>query len=236
MFRAVAVVALLVLSAPSAHAQSFSSLFTDLPADFRHLLTLDSAVILGTTGAAALPLRPNDNVIARHIRSDGDGFDEVLAKGGIVGDAGIQSAAALGIYIVGRTRHSEQVGRLGADLVRAQIVNGVITDGLKLVASRTRPDGRSYSFPSGHTSSAFATASVLQRHLGWKAAVPAYFMAAYVGSARMAEFRHFATDVVFGAGIGLTAGRAVTFNVARQRLEVTPALGPGTAGVNVSVK
>ena len=44
-------------------------------------------------------------------------------------------------------------------------------------------------FPSGHSSSSFATATVRQRHFGWKAGVTAYAMATYVASSRLQENR-----------------------------------------------
>lgn len=236
MFRVAAVSALLLVCVPSAHAQSFLSIFTDLRYDVRHLATTDSAVVMGTGGALMLPLHPNDSVIARHTRADGDGLGDLLTPGAYVGDAGWQSAGGLTLYVVGRMRHSTRVGKLGSDLLRAQILNGAITDGLKAVVPRTRPDGDPYSFPSGHTSSAFATAAVLQRHLGWRVGVPSYLMAAYVGSSRLAASRHFATDVVFGAALGITAGRAVTFNVRQQRLALAPAVGLRQVGFSVSLQ
>jgi|SoiMethySBSTD1v2_1073268.scaffolds.fasta_scaffold07984_6 membrane-associated phospholipid phosphatase len=235
MPRVVAVCALLLVGVSSAEAQSFLSIFTELPSDARHLVTKDSAVVLGSAGALMVPLHPNDGVIARHTRSDGDGLAGWLVPGAYVGDAGWQSAGGLATYVVGRLRHSTRVGELGADLLRAQILNGAITDGLKVIVQRTRPDGDPYSFPSGHTSSAFATAAVLQKHLGWKVGVPAHVMALYVGSSRLAASRHFATDVLFGAALGITAGRAVTFKVHRQQLSVTPAISPGQVGVSASL-
>ena len=236
MFRVIAVCALVLVGVSSAEAQSFLSIFTDLPADAHHLVTEDSAIVLGSAGALIVPLHPNDGVIARHTHSDGDGFGDWLTPGAYVGDAGWQSAGGLAVYIVGRVRHSTRVGTLGADLLRAQILNGAMTDGLKVIVRRTRPDGDPYSFPSGHTSSAFATAAVLQRHLGWKVGVPAHVMALYVGSSRLAASRHFATDVLFGAALGVTAGRAVTFKVHQQRLLLAPAISPGHVGVSASLQ
>jgi membrane-associated phospholipid phosphatase len=55
----------------------------------------------------------------------------------------------------------------------------------------------------------FASATVLQRHFGWKGAI-AYTAAAYVAASRLHENRHYLSDVVFGAAIGTVAGRTVT--------------------------
>jgi membrane-associated phospholipid phosphatase len=233
MVRATIALALLLFCAPSARAQSVTSLFTDLPSDFRHLFSIDSAVILGTAGALSLPLRPNDHAIARHALSDEDSLGELFDAGGIIGGIPVQAAGSFAVYLVGAMRHAPRAQRLGADLLRAQTVNGVLSVGLKAAVRRRRPDGYTYSFPSGHTSSAFATAAVLQRHLGWKVGVPAHLIALYVGGSRMADGHHFASDVLFGAGVGLAAGRAVTFKVARARVQVSPNIGFGSAGVTI---
>jgi membrane-associated phospholipid phosphatase len=57
------------------------------------------------------------------------------------------------------------------------------------VVSRRDPDATGYSFPPGHASVRFATATVLQRHFGWKGAL-AYPLAAYVAASRLHENRH----------------------------------------------
>ncbi len=63
-----------------------------------------------------------------------------------------------------------------------------------------RPDG--YSFPSGHTISSFATATVLW-FCSWKLALPATCMAALIGFSRCYLFCHYPSDVVFGALFGI---------------------------------
>ena len=76
-----------------------------------------------------------------------------------------------------------------------------------------RPDGSSeLSYPSGHTSGTFASATVLKRHFGWKVGIPAFSVASYVGASRLALNRHYLSDVVFRAAIGIAAGRTITFS------------------------
>jgi membrane-associated phospholipid phosphatase len=124
---------------------------------------------------------------------------------------------------------------MGADLVRAQIVTQTVTAGIKLSARRTRPDGTQFSLPSGHASTTFATATVLQRHLGWKAGVPAYALATYVAASRVQVQRHYLSDVALGATLGIVAGRSVTIGRGDARFALGPSVVPGGAGVNLTL-
>jgi hypothetical protein len=65
-------------------------------------------------------------------------------------------------------------------------------------------------FPSGHAADTFAFATALERHLGWKGAVPAYIFSSYVAISRLPANRHWFSDAVFGSAVGIIAGRTVT--------------------------
>ncbi len=81
---------------------------------------------------------------------------------------------------------------------------------LKYAIKEERPDhSNRHSFPSGHTSTTFATATFLQRRYGWKLGVPAYALATYVGWGRVFSKKHHWWDVVAGAAIG--AGSALIY-------------------------
>ena len=56
----------------------------------------------------------------------------------------------------------------------------------------------------------FAFATALERHLGWRYAVPAYTFASYVAISRVPADRHWLSDAVFGSVVGIIAGRTVT--------------------------
>ncbi len=74
---------------------------------------------------------------------------------------------------------------------------------LKPLIDKPRPDGvGGESFPSGHTTSAFAGAAFVERRYGWKAGVPAYLVASYVGWTRVHANRHDWWDVLAGATLG----------------------------------
>ena len=236
MFRAAAAFALVWCLAPQAQAQSFASLFTRLPADFGHLFEPTTGLIVGASGAAAAAVHPKDDAIATRLHATGDGWEETFDGGGLLGNGTTQGAAALGIYVIGRAAHAPRMASLGADLVRGQIVGGILADGIKVVAQRTRPDGGKYSFPSGHTEAAFVTATVIERHFGWKAGVPAYALAAYIGASRLSEYRHFTSDVLFGAGIGMAAGRATTFERAHSTISIAPQVSHTSVAAVVTIE
>lgn len=76
-----------------------------------------------------------------------------------------------------------------------------------------RPDGaNTTSFPSGHTFTAFTGAEVLRREYGeeypW-IAVAGYAVATFIGAMRIYNNRHWAGDVLAGAGLGILSASAV---------------------------
>lgn len=230
MIRTLVLALAVALCPATAGAQSFWSIFTELPADFSKLAQPSNLVILGSTGAGSLAIHPKDDEIAKESAPN-----TFFTAGDIMGEGWVHAVVGLGVYTTGRLKHSEKIGGLGVDLLQAQIVSGVITDGLKLATDRTRPNGGSHSFPSGHTSTAFATAAVLQSHFGWKVGVPAYVLAGYVATSRVANGDHFVSDVVFGAGIGMAAGRATTFKLWGQQAAVAPSITRHSAALSISV-
>src|SRR5262245_38052650 len=97
------------------------------------------------------------------------------------------------------------------DLIQALAVSEGLTQTIKFATHRERPDGSSHnSFPSGHAADTFAFATALERHLGWRGAVPAYVLASYVAISRVPANRHWLSDAVFGSAVGIIAGRTVT--------------------------
>ena len=81
-----------------------------------------------------------------------------------------------------------------------------MTEGLKRLADKTRPNGGRRSLPSGHMTNAMAGASYLHYRYGWEYGWPAYAAAAVVGLSRVKGDFHRWEDVVAGAAIAnLTA-------------------------------
>jgi hypothetical protein len=213
---------------------SFGSLFGNLGADFRQLTTNNAFLIMSIGGGAALGAHAFDRSVAVSATGSSASMNSMFAPGQLVGGMFVQSGAAFATYVAGRATGSPRVAQVGAELVRAQFVAQGVTQTIKFGSQRTRPDGTPYSLPSGHTASSFATATVLQREFGWKVGIPAYVGAAWVGASRINTQRHFLSDVVAGATVGILAGHAVTVGTGATRFSLGPMAVPGGIGINVA--
>lgn len=94
-----------------------------------------------------------------------------------------------------------------AILLKGELAMTGVVFGLKTLTHQLRPDRSSYtSFPSGHTAQAFAAATFLSEEykdrLHWMPWL-AYGLASTVGVLRMANNKHYVSDVLVGAGIGI---------------------------------
>jgi membrane-associated phospholipid phosphatase len=170
---------------------------------------------------------------------------------------------------VGKLAHWREVADLGLHGTEAVALSGVLTAAVKDLAGRARPyvsvdtnahdfkfgrgfgNGGFQSFPSGHSTAAFAAASVVtsesQRwwpHETWLVASAMYGGASLVALSRMYNNAHWASDVVLGAGIGTFSGiKVVRYNHGHPHnfidrallgLEVTPVPGGAAVGVNLT--
>ncbi|MHC4229337.1 MAG: phosphatase PAP2 family protein, partial [Planctomycetota bacterium] len=91
----------------------------------------------------------------------------------------------------------------------ALMLNWLATMGLKLARNNETPNGKDYAWPSGHTSSSFTVASVLDELYGPRVGIPAYVVASAVAYRMMDTGDHSASDVVFGATLGWVVGHTV---------------------------
>ena len=83
-----------------------------------------------------------------------------------------------------------------------------ISQSVKYMVREPRPDtGARNSFPSGHTTTAFAGAELVRSEYGWGVGMGAYALAATVGFMRMYNNRHWFNDVLAGAGVGILSAR-----------------------------
>ena len=123
-------------------------------------------------------------------------------------------AAPVGLLTAGIIRHDKQLQKEALYVAGGFIVSSIVTQGMKRIIQRDRPFvtypfivkrdvGGSYSFPSGHTSAAFCTATSLSLLFPkWYVIVPSYLYAATVGYSRMYQGVHYPSDVLAGAVVG----------------------------------
>jgi membrane-associated phospholipid phosphatase len=184
-----------------------AELFQNLGRDIVRLPSLDTVALLGGGVVAGAIAHHQDGPLADWAaRQPAAGYTSI---GGVFGDGWTQGGGALGTYLIGLAAHDRLTTHVGSDLIRAQALNAVITRGLKSAVGRRRPGGGPDSMPSGHTTATFASAAVLNDHFGWKAGVPAFAMASFVGWTRVRDRAHWLSDVIVGASIGTIAGHTV---------------------------
>jgi membrane-associated phospholipid phosphatase len=112
-------------------------------------------------------------------------------------DMGLSVATAAILGILGDYEGLKQ-------LAKVHIVTGIITESLKNIARRKRPNGGSNkSFPSGHASASFAWSSFIHRYYGLQWGLPAMAISSTVGCVRVHKKAHYVSDVFAGAGIGI---------------------------------
>ena len=152
-------------------------------------------------------------------------------------------------YVAGEIFKDPRAKTTALDCISASaIASGIVTNSLKYVIGRSRPidregaykfqpfSGRD-SFSSGHTSEAFALASVISEHYPspW-VQVTSYGLASMVGYARLLDKRHWTSDVLAGAAIGTFVGKAVVhFNQKHRNVSLQPIVGPDIHGAEISV-
>jgi membrane-associated phospholipid phosphatase len=91
-------------------------------------------------------------------------------------------------------------------MTKATLYSGVIADITKVVVNEKRPNGGKYSFPSGHSTTAFAFSSVVMMEHSLPFGIAANAMAAFVGFSRLNDNAHYLQDVLAGATLGTMYG------------------------------
>lgn len=220
---------------PEPEHTGLAALVYTTAADFKAFPRRPSTwAILAIGGAAVAVAHPFDDSVNERIVGSRPG-GRAFAPGKWIGSVYVQTGTAAGLYVIGRyvlphtdgEPRTNKISHIGFDLVRAIIVSQALTHGIKQTVRRERPTGECCAFPSGHASTTFATASVIERHLGYRGAVPTYLIAAYVGASRLHDNRHFLSDVLFGAAIGVTSGWTVVGRHGRSNYSLIPVPTPG---------
>lgn len=142
-------------------------------------------------------------------RREGDlaGFGNEVLGTGVPG-----ALLGFGAWLKGASQdlpNSQELIDFGQANLEAMLATAAVTTVLKGTVKRERPDHSDhYSFPSGHTSTVAATAMTIYEFYGWRAGVPAFLLTAVTAVGRMTEDRHWLSDTVGGATIGVLFGHA----------------------------
>ena len=165
--------------------------------------TWEGYVILGS-GAALSGLTLTVDKQVRSFMTRRDYLPHWLSH---VSDSYVDDYWVFGVSAIGALGNGIKTGNYGESFrywAVSNIGTVALTYALKYGVGRERPDGSDKrSFPSGHSSVAFATATMYQMWYGWKAGIPAYAFAAVTAFQRLDDNRHWLSDVIMGAAIGI---------------------------------
>lgn len=227
---------------------------------------------VGFTGLT-IAMFPIDRSIARRLTNERSKANRFLnsASNGVeyIADPG-SIVIGTSLYIIGRVAHRPNLADLGWHGTEAVLLGSSITWVIKGLAGRARPFATAdttahdfkfgggfgntdrQSFPSGHTTAAFAAAAAVTSeaermwpHHFWLVAPVMFGGASLVGVSRMYHDKHWASDVALGAAIGTFSGLKVVryahahpnnrLDRAILRLQVMPIDGTGRTAVGFSV-
>ena len=200
------------------------------------LLVGKDALILGAFALGTGLVAPIDRQVASRLQDSATQENRFLSTAAtglrLLGDPGSLVTGAI-VYGVGRVDGQRRAQALGLHSVESIVFAGILSGSIKMVAGRQRPyadiknpynfqlwrgfsDDKYRSFPSGHTTAAFAFASTLTRetqfwwpHATWYIGTVFYGGAGLIGLSRMYNNQHWASDVMSGAAIGTLVGLKV---------------------------
>jgi membrane-associated phospholipid phosphatase len=216
---------------PSLEHEFFKNILSDQKAIWTaplHLQRRDSKwVIPASIGFMALVT--TDRITGDELA----GFDRqlktsrIVSQGGSVYGLGALSGA---FYLFGRSKNNERARETGLLSAQALVNSVIVESGLKVITQRARPSaGRERSeffdggnsFPSGHSTQAWAVATVIANEYRDRRAVQiaAYGAATAVSVARFTGQKHYLSDVVVGSALGYMIGKYVYTTHHRKSLD-----------------
>jgi membrane-associated phospholipid phosphatase len=205
------------------------------------LFAFHDLIVAGVFTGATIAAFPLDKRLAHHLENPGAQANKLFNHAANGLEVFTSPGAYLiggGLYAIGRVGGYGRVADLGLHGTEAVLAGDVVTGLLKGLVGRSRPfvtadsnphdfafghgftNGDRQSFPSGHTTTAFAAAAAVTAETGrwwprstWVVGPLMYTGASLVGLSRMYHNKHWASDVALGAAIGTFAGqKVVQFN------------------------
>ena len=148
-------------------------------------------------------------------------FSSLSAQNEVVEDAGdiilfaLPAATLATTFIMGDTKGSWQ-------FTKGLLLTEAVTYGLKSSINKQSPDmSNNDSFPSGHTSTTFQSASFIHRRYGFKYSIPAYALAGFTAFSRIDAKKHDGWDIFVGAAIGIGSSYLFTTEYQREHMQLT---------------
>ena len=165
-------------------------------------------LLIGSASTGVISIWDDD--IHEHF-SVQDGSSTFGKVGSTLGSLYVVGPVVGGLLIAGNRSENDRFHSFTYSLAQGTVLDQGFTQGLKFATDRTRPDGSNdQSFPSGHASTSFMIATVVQRYYGWKAGMLGYGVASFISIARVRDNKHWASDVAAGATLGYLVGSSVS--------------------------
>jgi membrane-associated phospholipid phosphatase len=193
------------------------------PADsFPHETSIhwyQGAAVLGGISALMLLDGSVRHAVQSHRTSSADRVASTVRH---FGQPEVYGSVTAGLLVAGHLAHNPRLTRIGTHLAGALAVAGGLSNGIKLIAGRSRPDNLAIdndsddfellsghaSWPSGHTAMAFAFATALGDEIHEPVARYGLLAAATaVGWSRINDNRHWLSDVAAGAVLGVASAK-----------------------------
>lgn len=186
-----------------------------------------SLTLMATGALTTFALQPHD----AEYRDRWHGNQQMSRSLSNAGD--ILGSGYIGAAIIGAQYMFDDERENWKSHARSLVWQTAVTGLIKYSTGVQRPGNKNRyeSFPSGHTATAFATATSLTYSYGAKAALVAYPLAAMVGLSRMSDDMHWASDVVAGAFVGFIMARAASSHETVSNASWMPTISPGYSGI-----
>lgn len=210
---------------PAPQRKTFKEAFMTFARDGGYLVTFPARtnargvwLTAAFSAATALTINRDEEIREQVLESDSRTLGRIATKLEPLGRIEVQAAALGTLYLAARGARNEPLVQTAATAFESYLWSMLITSVVKGAFGREAPDqgsgeGEFFAgetiFPSGHTSRSFAIAAVFADRYGRKAAFVGYPVAAFIGWSTIQEDKHWASDVVAGAGLGLAIGKGI---------------------------